>query len=71
MKHKENSHGFQYNGYQRCSRLSSDQRTNGLQVGSEQEIASYKDWRLLEGQKDHIDQMFDQVLNEKIDQLSL
>ena len=51
MKPKENSYGFQYNGYQGCSGLSSNKRTNSLQTGPEQEATSNKDWRLLEGQK--------------------
>ena len=51
MKQKENSHGFQHNGYQRCSGLSSNKRTNGLQAGPEQEATSNKDWRFLESQK--------------------
>tara|TARA_B100001248_G_scaffold220817_1_gene176817 strand:+ start:662 stop:838 length:177 start_codon:yes stop_codon:yes gene_type:complete len=51
MKQKENSHGFQYNGHQRCSGLSSNKRTNGLQAGSKQEITSDKDWRLMESQE--------------------
>ena len=51
MKQKENSYGFQYNGYQGCSGLSSNKRTNGLQTGPEQEATSNKDWRFLESQK--------------------
>ena len=42
MKQKENSYGFQYNGYQGCSGLSSNKRTNGLQTGPEQEATSNK-----------------------------
>ena len=48
MKQKENSYGFQYNGHKRSSRLSSNKRTNGLQIGSKQEATSHKDWRILE-----------------------
>ena len=35
----------------RCSGLSSNKRTNGLQTGPEQEATSNKDWRFLESQK--------------------
>ena len=70
MNTKEKSYGFQYHGYKRSSGLSSNKRTNCLQAGSKQKVASNKDssWKV---KKDHIDQMFDQVLNEKINQFSL
>ena len=70
MKIKEHIYGFKYNGHKRSSRLLENKRTNGLQIGSKQEASCIKiggSWKV---KKDHIDQMFDQVLNEKINQLS-